>query len=88
VRGHVTLAVFNTVGQQVALLQDGEQEAGYHEVRFDARGLSTGVYFYRMQVRTVGAAQGGVRPAGSIPGGASGDGAGSFTETKKLLLVR
>ena len=45
----VQLTVFNTLGQQVALLQNGEQEAGYHEVKFDASGLSSGVYFYRMQ---------------------------------------
>jgi hypothetical protein len=43
------LTVFNTLGQQVAQLVNGEQEAGYHEVRFDGRDLSSGVYFYRIQ---------------------------------------
>ena len=46
---HVTLTVFNTLGQQVGLLQNGEQEAGYHEVRFDGKNLSSGVYFYRIK---------------------------------------
>jgi photosystem II stability/assembly factor-like uncharacterized protein len=45
----VQLTVFNTLGQQVTVLQNGEQEAGYHEVKFDGRGLSSGVYFYRLQ---------------------------------------
>jgi hypothetical protein len=63
VRSHVTLSVFNNLGQQVAILQNGEQEAGYHEVKFDGNNLSSGVYFYRIE-------------------------AGSYVETKKLLLVR
>jgi hypothetical protein len=61
-RSHVLLTVFNTLGQQVALLQNGEQESGYHEVKFDASGLASGLYLYRMQ-------------------------AGSFVETRKLLLL-
>jgi hypothetical protein len=48
-RSHVTLTVFNTLGQQVAILQNAEQDAGYHEVHFDGVGLSSGVYIYRMQ---------------------------------------
>ncbi len=47
-RSDVTLAIFNTLGQQVATLVKGEEEAGYHEVKFDAVGLSSGVYFYRI----------------------------------------
>jgi hypothetical protein len=33
----------------VSLLVRGEQEAGYHEVKFDAAGLSSGVYFCRLR---------------------------------------
>ena len=47
-KSHVALMVFNTLGQQVALLQNGEQDAGFHEVRFDGTQLSSGVYFYRI----------------------------------------
>jgi hypothetical protein len=49
VRSHVTLAVFNTLGQQVGTLVHGEQEAGYHEAVFDATGVASGVYLYRLQ---------------------------------------
>jgi hypothetical protein len=49
VRSHVILTVFNALGQQVADLQDREVDPGYHEVQFDARVLSSGVYFYRLK---------------------------------------
>jgi hypothetical protein len=48
-RSRVKLTVFNTLGQQVAVLQDTEQDAGRHEVKFDGSGLASGVYFSRMQ---------------------------------------
>jgi hypothetical protein len=44
----VTLEVFNILGQRVALLADGFKEAGYYSVPFDARALSSGLYFYRL----------------------------------------
>ena len=50
---HVNLSVFNTLGQRVALLVDGKQEAGYHEVTFEGSGLTSGVYFYRLQARSI-----------------------------------
>ena len=47
-RTHVTLAVFNTLGQAVATIVNRNEEAGFHDVRFDASGLASGVYFYRL----------------------------------------
>jgi len=46
---NVTLTVFNTLGQPVAKRVQEEQPAGYYEVRFDAVGLASGVYLYRLQ---------------------------------------
>jgi hypothetical protein len=48
-RAHVTLSVYNTLGQEVARLINGECTAGIHEVQFTASGLASGVYFYRIQ---------------------------------------
>ncbi len=45
----VQLSVFNTLGQQIAQLVNGDMEAGYHEVKFDGSGLASGVYFYRLR---------------------------------------
>ena len=45
---HVSLIVYNTLGQRVAELVNGEVDAGYHEVKFDGSNLSSGVYFYRL----------------------------------------
>ena len=45
----VKVEVYNTLGQAVAVLVDGDQEAGYHEVRWDAGDMASGVYFYRIE---------------------------------------
>ena len=59
----VTLEVFNSVGQKVMELVNGQKSAGYHTATFDASGLSSGVYLYKL----------------TTP---------SFTETKKMLLIK
>jgi hypothetical protein len=51
-RSAVQLTIFSTLGQQVATLVEGEQQAGYHEVQFNGSGLSSGVYFYRLTAGT------------------------------------
>jgi len=46
--GHVTLNVYNVLGQRVASLVDGHLRAGVHQYEFDASGQTSGVYFYRL----------------------------------------
>jgi hypothetical protein len=48
-RGNATLAVYNTLGEQIAVLARGAKEAGAHYAVFDAAGLPSGVYFYRLE---------------------------------------
>ncbi|MBD3410930.1 MAG: T9SS type A sorting domain-containing protein [Ignavibacteriales bacterium] len=44
-----TLDVWNATGERVAVLIDGKTtSAGTHRVRFDASGLASGVYYYRL----------------------------------------
>ncbi|MEO8167948.1 MAG: T9SS type A sorting domain-containing protein, partial [bacterium] len=44
----VSLKIFNMIGQEVATLVNGVQEAGFKSVTFDASALASGVYLYRI----------------------------------------
>ena len=46
----VKLVIYNMVGQQVAKLVDKIQNPGEYKIVFDASGLSSGIYFCRIQV--------------------------------------
>ena len=46
---HVTLKVFNVLGQEVASLVNQEQKAGQYVVDFNASNLASGIYMYRIQ---------------------------------------
>ncbi|MBU1881475.1 T9SS type A sorting domain-containing protein, partial [bacterium] len=47
---HVNLSVYDVSGRKVTTLVDGYRDAGLHEVTFDASGLASGVYLYRLEV--------------------------------------
>ncbi|HTY58864.1 MAG TPA: T9SS type A sorting domain-containing protein, partial [Bacteroidota bacterium] len=44
----VTVDVYNALGQKVAQLAREVMQAGYHDLVFDATGLASGAYLYRM----------------------------------------
>lgn len=46
--GYVSLRIFNLLGQEVMSLIDERQTAGIYNVTFDASGLPSGLYFYRL----------------------------------------
>lgn len=46
--GNVSLKVYNVLGEEVAILQNGNMLPGRYEYSFDASGLSSGIYFYKL----------------------------------------
>jgi hypothetical protein len=60
---NVKLVIYDLLGREVAVLVDERKEPGSYEVQFDAKGLASGVYLYRLT-------------------------AGSFVQTRKMLLVQ
>ena len=49
--GHVTIEVFNVMGQKVARLFDGYKDAGSYYVKWDASEFAGGVYFAVMKTK-------------------------------------
>ncbi len=47
--GNVSLVVYDILGREVAHLVNGEMQAGYHSVEFNANNLASGIYFYRLK---------------------------------------
>jgi plastocyanin len=48
-RSFVSLKVFNILGDEVVTLVNEEKQAGVYNVKFNAAGLSSGMYLYRLQ---------------------------------------
>jgi hypothetical protein len=62
-QGFVSLKVYDMLGREIATLVNRELPVGNHRATFDARGVSSGTYFYTLK-------------------------AGSFLETRKMLVVK
>ena len=75
---HVSLKVFDVLGKVVAVLLDGKQEQGYHQVQWTAL-VPSGLYFYRLQAFSTGNPQANDASNSSTQG---------FVETRKLLLLK
>jgi hypothetical protein len=50
--GRVKLSVYDLLGREVAVLVDEEKTAGEYTARFDAKGLSSGAYLYKLEAGT------------------------------------
>ena len=77
-RVSVQLIIYNVLGKEVATLVNEDKPAGEYEVIFDATGLPSGIYFYRLTT---------VNPSASLPAGRQGSGQG-YSATKKLILLK
>lgn len=74
VASKVSLKVYDVLGREVATLVNEESPAGHHIRQWNAGHMASGVYFYRLS---------------AVPSDKGRNGqAGSFTQTKKLILIR
>jgi Secretion system C-terminal sorting domain len=48
--GYVKLMVYDTKGSLIKVLVNGTKDPGYYETEFNAKGLASGIYFYRIEV--------------------------------------
>jgi len=46
---HVTLKIFNILGEEITTLLSASLLAGSHSIEFDATQLASGIYFYRLE---------------------------------------
>ena len=48
----VRIVIYNILGQEVSILKNTTQSAGYHEVEWNATRLSSGMYIYRISAES------------------------------------
>ena len=53
VSSYVTLKVYDVLGNEVATLVNEFKQAGKHNVEFNAKNLTSGIYFYRIQAGSI-----------------------------------
>lgn len=51
--GYVSLKVYNMLGQEIATLFDGNQNPGNYVATFNATGLASGIYMYKLEAENV-----------------------------------
>jgi hypothetical protein len=49
--GKVTMKVYDVLGRLITNVELGEYERGYHEYKFRADGISSGIYFYQLELK-------------------------------------
>jgi hypothetical protein len=49
---HVSLKVYDVLGKEIVTLVNEQQEAGTYQTAFNAKGLSSGLYFYKITAGT------------------------------------
>ena len=74
----VTLAVYDLLGHEVALLVNERKDPGTYLVSFEGEALASGVYFCRLVVR----------PSDAVVRNGSRTAVGTYTDVKKLVLLR
>jgi hypothetical protein len=57
VQSTVRLSIFNSLGQEIALLVNSEQSSGLHTIIWDGSGFSSGTYFCRIEANGLTAVQ-------------------------------
>jgi hypothetical protein len=50
--GHVNITIYDALGNSVAVVVDRVLNAGKYSAQFDASGLASGIYFYRIKTGT------------------------------------
>jgi hypothetical protein len=75
---HVSIRIYDALGEMVSELVNKVEQSGYHEVLFNAANISSGIYFYKIQARILTSSYSSIeQDAGKI-----------FVKTKKMVLMR